>query len=60
MMENVKYIGMALCLAGMLGTSGAYPGSFSTGLKAESEAGLETIDAAEEAEPEISDSAESE
>ena len=59
MMENVKYIGMALCLAGMLGTGGAYPGSFSTGLKAESEAGLETIDAAEEAEPEISDSAES-
>ena len=51
MMENVKYIGMALCLAGMLGTGGAYPGSFSTGLKAESEAGLETIDAAEEAEP---------
>ena len=59
MMENVKYIGMALCLAGMLGTGGAYPGNFSTGLKAESEAGLETIDAAEEAEPEISDSAES-
>ena len=58
-MENVKYIGMALCLAGMLGTGGAYPGSFSTGLEAESEARLETTDAAEEAEPEISDAAES-
>ena len=41
-MENVKYIGMALCLAGMLGTGGAYPGNFSTELEAESEARLET------------------